>query len=152
MRLLQNKMIYKAFTFHKLNWTKLDRVQTPESGPRPCHRFAVHFLYNRFKTNRTNGVWALVQCERGFTPIALYTKLDAECNKQATIVIGRLLTTLCHVLCRQVLSTIEHGSCLFNLSKMDVLWRNFSKTRVWGIAIEGSTLFLQIPKYPYYTV
>ena len=33
----------------------------------------------------------LVQYERGFTPIALYTMLDAECNKQATVV-SRLLT------------------------------------------------------------
>jgi len=38
--------------------------------------------------------------------IALYTKLDAECDQQAMIV-GRLLTTLGHVRRRQVLSTTD---------------------------------------------
>jgi len=40
------------------------------------------------------------------SPITLYTKLDAECDLQVTIV-GRLLTTLGHVSRRQVSSTTD---------------------------------------------
>jgi len=47
----------------------------------------IHFLLTSLSRHR----W--IRVTRCITPIALYTKLDAECHKQATVV-GLLLTTL----------------------------------------------------------
>jgi len=69
---------------------------------------------------------AVIRC---VTSIMLYTKVNAQCDKLATVVGRTKLTTV-----------------------LDELWRNFSKSRVWDKVPEGSTLVLEIPEFHYNTV
>jgi len=58
------------------------------------------------------------RAKRCITSSVLYTKVDARCDKLATVVGRTKLTTLAAV---------------------DVAWRNFSKSRAWNKVPEGST-------------
>jgi len=60
-------------------------------------------------------------CRRSHTqsPITLYTKLDAECVQRVTVV-GRLLTVVCHVHRRQVLSTTGNTFLLLQSAMVDM--------------------------------
>jgi len=69
---------------------------------------------------------AVIRC---ITSIVLYTKVDAQCHKLATVIGRTKLTKL-----------------------VDELRCNFSKSRVWDKVPEGSTLVLEIPEFHCNTV
>ena len=68
---------------------------------------------------------------RCFTVTVLYTKVDDQCDKMATVV-GR--------------------TKLRTLATVDVPWRNFCESSVWNKVREESTFVLEIPEFPYNTV
>jgi len=57
--------------------------------------------------------------------IVLYTQVDAQCDKQVTVVSRTKFTTFVTV---------------------DVPWQNFSKSRVWDKVPEGSTIVYDKPR------
>jgi len=59
--------------------------------------------------------------------MVLQTKVDAQCDKLATVVSRTTLTTL---------------------ATDDVLWRHFSNSTVWDKVLKGSTVTLEIAEFP----